>query len=183
MDILNGFKKRYYKWLCKQIEVDDNYSILIDILWNKEFYGTIANDHNRCADGLNLRYFYSTEIVGDSLDVSDSLKDLGSCTCLEMLIALSGRMEDELYGSKWNRTKKELFWELLNNLGLTRYTDDVWYDDDYVVVNNILDRWLERRYLRSGNGSILPCESCIRDQRDVEIWYQMMSYLDINYPI
>ena len=107
----------------------------------------IPNDDNRGEDGINLRYYYSTEVnPGCNLD------GLGPCRCLEMLIALAKRVEDELYGSIYNKTMEVLFWEMMENLGLSWYNDKRWYDSPDFPVDTILDRWLTRCYGRDGIG-------------------------------
>ena len=40
---------------------------------------------------------------------------------------------------------------------------------------------VERRYKRSGEGGLFPLKNAAKDQRKVEIWYQLSSYLLENY--
>ena len=47
----------------------------------------------------------------------------------------------------------------------------------YFEMDEILNIWLERRYDEDGKGNIFPLKDPIKDQKTVEIWYQMQSYL------
>ena len=55
-----------------------------------------------------------------------SLPD-GPCTVLEMLIALSYRLEFETAQSKWEKTVSEWFWILIDNLGLIKCHNDEYF--------------------------------------------------------
>lgn len=170
---MNSTQQEYYDWLCNEVSNEyHDFDWLLEILWEKEYYGIIDNDNNRRDDGLNLRYFYS-DITNNSLT---DLETLGPCRCLEMLVALAGRMDDELYGSEYNKTRAILFWELVENLGLT-------LPKNRDIVRIILHDWLERRYFANGDGGIFPLNKSRRNQLRVEIWYQMMEYINERYPI
>jgi hypothetical protein len=182
---MTEFQQSYYDWLYDSItsNMNKNYSQLIAKLWDKEFYSLIPNDDNRGEDGRNLRYFYVTEVRGLADADLDELTDLDACRCLEMIVALARRMEDELYGSHYNKTWQDLFWEMMKNLNLLYYNNAHFDATGLSEVDWILENWLGRKYGRDGVGGLFPVARPLRNQAKVEIWYQMMGYMDVNYPI
>jgi hypothetical protein len=48
-------------------------------------------------------------------------------------------------------------------------------------VNQILTNLVERTYQKNGKGGLFPLKQPAKDQRRVEIWYQMAAYLNENY--
>jgi hypothetical protein len=68
-------------------------------------------------------------------------------------------------------------WVLLNNLGLHRAADPL-SRRSVKRVNDILDRCMWRTYSPDGRGGFFPLESPQQDQTEVEIWYQMMAYIN-----
>jgi hypothetical protein len=170
----------YFQWLCEKVNIDTedkSYWLLAKALHSKEFYSTVPNDDNRGNDGKKLREQYSEENGNCPFDPID-----GPCTMLEMLIALSERFEDIMSDpEEYDRTSK-WFWEMLKNLGLDTYEDinyyDLWEGGD---VDEILNTVLERTYRRNGKGGLFPLKESKKDQRKVEIWYQMCAYVLENY--
>lgn len=67
------------------------------------------------------------------------------------------------------------FWGMIGNLGLRGMTDDIF---DERVVDEITERFLARDYSYNGRGGLFYVSKPRMDMRDVEIWYQMMWYLD-----
>lgn len=169
---------RYFDFLSNIVDGDD-YSLLLKHLHRIEFYSLVPNDDNRGEDGVKLREIFVDE-GGPNMD-SSSLREverMGPCTVLEMMIALSIRMEGELHGNPRSKSAKECFWQLLENLGLD-WCDNTGYfnaDGDNVVYHKI-SRLLERRYRSNGDGGLFPLRRPSKDQREVEIWYQMSEYL------
>lgn len=143
-----------------------HYHILINELFNKDFIPILGRDDNRAADGLYLR-----EEFGSSLDSRP-------CSMLEMLIALAGRFDgnsgfdpDEVWGN---------FWDMMRNIGLDQY-DDVNYSESEVW--SILYILENRTYNFNGKGGLFPLKRPAYDQRKVEIWDQMQSWLIENYGV
>jgi len=179
--------KTYLRWLGDKIDLDYlntnekrteyRYVYLVYELCKKEFFWTVPNDDNRRTDGLKLReQFYE--------ETGRLINDRCMCNMLEVLIALAERFESlltEPIAGVTNYTAK-FFWEMIGNLGLDRFTDDVYLDHcDPFIVSNVLDRVLERNYSRSGAGGLFPLRNPKKDQRRVELWYQMSAYLLENY--
>lgn len=136
-------------------------------MYTKEFLWSVPNDDNRIEDGKELRY----EFVDDEklMDVDISWIRLG-CSMLELLVALSRRLHfiTEVEPRRW-------FWQLVENLGLRSYTDQMTYSDQEVV--DVLDVFIWRAYNYNGEGGLFPLRRPQKDQRRVEIWYQMNAYV------
>ena len=165
----------YYQWLLERIEGYKepyyNYSLLLHELHSIEFKWKISNDSNRAGDGIRLRWIYM-----DEQNIADIFyKDNIPCSVLEMLIGLSVRIDSEIMGGG---TTTELFWSMIDNLDLSRCTDDN-FSGDYV--RQQVDKWLKRVFNWNGEGSPFPLKKAHYDQRKVEIWFQMCGYLNENY--
>lgn len=141
------------------------YAKLVSQLHNTVFIFSIPMDKNREMDGIYLR--------NGLWDVDDR-----PCSVLEMLVGLSQRMNGYL-GWNGNDQSGKLFWEMLDNLGLSKFTDDHYSKKD---VNLILNRWMGRRFEPDGTGGIFPIYNTERDQRRIEFWSQMNEYMMYYYP-
>jgi hypothetical protein len=74
------------------------------------------------------------------------------------------------------------FWKMLENIGLNGCTDETYLDDwNDRYVDQILEKIIERGYGRDGKGGLFPLKRARKDQRKVELWYQMSNYLVENY--
>jgi hypothetical protein len=69
------------------------------------------------------------------------------------------------------------FWELLNNLGLSEYANLDRIRSSIKEINSILSTLNKREYEEDGYGGLFPLRNPGKDQRKVEIWYQMSAYL------
>lgn len=171
-------ERKYYNYLARLVRTPESnsYTSLLNRLWKKEYYSILPNDQNREKDGLYLRQEFGSEL------------DFGPCRVLEMLIALSRRMEFQLCGTDYDKSYKDLFWELIDNLDLTKFDNlEAAKDEIYLEIDGILTGWIERRYSPDGSGGVFPLKNwrngAALGQTEVEIWYQMMLYLDENYEI
>jgi hypothetical protein len=174
-------KNKYYDFLCNMVTTkkeyeQKNYDALLSTLYKMDFYSLIPNDQNRCDDGLQLREKFIDEEGQHAL--SQSLF-MANCTVFEMLIGLSYRLEFETEQSKWEKSPKEWFWILIDNLCLL--DEDILDNPDEIRDN--IQVFLDRRYNSDGNGGLFPLKRPKKDQRRVEIWYQMSDYVLENYPI
>jgi hypothetical protein len=139
-------KDRYFDFLCNIVDEDGScgYDKLLGELHGIEFYSLIPNDDNRGEDGKQLRQRFIDEEGQHALSQSH----LDECTVLEMLIGLSYRLEFETMSSRWEKTPKEWFWILIDNLGLSLYDDSHRVDE----VADILKIFLDRHYEANGHG-------------------------------
>lgn len=132
-------------------------------------------DENRAIDGMALREQFIDE-EAEYPYATDAWMGL-ACSVLEMLIALSRRVAfeaDEGDPRKW-------FWELMHNLRLDSYSDATHLSTaEHREVNHILETLMLRSYDRNGDGGLFPLRDPAKDQRRVDIWYQMNAYLIEN---
>ena len=174
-------REDYFKWICSLV-CDRSKSIpykkLLRYLFDTDFIYVLERDENRAIDGCDLRYRYGycNDIPQDV--ISEYLNDR-KCSMLEMMAALSNRIEENLM-SDWDcgdRTGK-WFWEMIHNLGLDKAQDSRF---DLQKVSKIIDIFLHREYEPDGTGGLIRIPNCDRDLRTVEIWYQVNWYLSEFY--
>lgn len=172
--------EEYFLWLCELVDAEDpdaGYLGLMRRMYDMEFSDRTAklipNDDNRIEDGIELRERFEEESLFDDYSCLG-----GPCSVLEMMIALSYRMEenfgyeDHIY---W-------FWDMMRNLGLDEFTDNRYFDlDGQSEVNHILRDFRMRKYGKDGCGGLFPRRNPERDQRRLEIWVQMNNYLIEKY--
>lgn len=171
----------YYDWLCMTIGVNKNipgrnYAQLVSALHKAEFRPKMAMDSNRGTDGLQLRVDFISEH-----GAWGSATNRGPCSFLEFLIALAKRMSFLTQGEGNHGQTAFYFWQMIENLGLNKVTDDRWFaaNGDFFVEDAVW-RVNERQYQRDGKGGIFPLKDPKQDQRRVEIWYQMNAWLMEN---
>lgn len=153
----------YRYWLLDYVGFKKkNYEHLMAILHDTDYIWVMDRDENRSDDGLSLRDHYG-------------LYFNYPCSVLEMLVALSIRINNDYIGDPGDLHPEIIFWEMICNLNLNRFDDDHMDSD---LVSRILDNWMNRRFSITGSGSIFPQGSTSsRDQRKTEIWAQMLEYI------
>lgn len=161
----------YHEWLCDLVRYSE-FDELFRVLDSTKFIYTLDLDSNRASDGMMLRTEYTSES-------GYYVKGKGPCSVLEMLIGLARRMDYMIGDSQENEDRTcECFWEMIDNLGLGEYKDDRF---DEGKVREILDVWMRRQFCTDGKGSIFPLVYPAKDQRNLQIWYQMSEYIFENY--
>lgn len=201
----------YYLWLKnKTYEYHGTTRhMLLQILYDMEFYSLVPNDDNRGMDGIALREQYLYELneegsrQGPSFVYSPDVKlfnaidrmagipivPQGPCKMLEMLVALTDRMVFRIDDGEQGNVFIHIFWELIENLGLLGYTDEFMNETKVYEIRRKIDKFLERRYRKDGKGGLFPLKNVTvsvignKDQREVEIAYQMNAYLLERYPL
>lgn len=63
----------------------------------------------------------------------------------------------------------------MQNLGFSEFHDSSNYSKNFVKLRVAVV--LERKYDEFGNGGLFPLRSPSKDQRRVEIWYQLCEYI------
>lgn len=178
---IEEMKQRYFWWLYNGLfdyYSNGKYSLLCCHLFKREFRWSVPNDDNRAADGIEYRgkwavsYFKTWEIWWD-----------GPCTVFEMLVGLSERMESILENPVRESNIRDWFLLMIGNLSFKSFTDGNWSSDVEKIVDEKLNIFMDRKYDRYGNGGLFPVERTSKDQRKVEIWYQLMKYIDESFEI
>lgn len=160
--------QRYLDYLEPMIGATVPMRDLTTFMFEKDFVWLIANDDNRIADGLDIRYEWC-ERKGLEIDST-------SCSFLEVLIGISRRMSFMM-----SEPPEGWAWQLLINLGLHRMYDPMLYKMKQDT-DAILDRVIWRTYGSDGEGGFFPLSNPQKDQKEVEIWYQMDSYIGEAHP-
>lgn len=169
--------ERYFKWLHKNVEPlntrdpSRSHFILCETLFSYPFEWVVPRDENRAEYGRELRGEFLDDV---GLAADNDWFSLES-SVLEMLIALArtANFQTDIPESQW-------FWEMLDNVGLSHFTDDRYDDSIHEYVVSRLGEVLHRRYEYSGRGGFFPLRNPRRDQRKVELWYQLSAYLIEN---
>lgn len=165
----------YFNWLCAKV-IDYNlrngpdYYDLMRILYGEEFTWDVHGDHNRADDGRELRIDFLRE--ADMHPDEEPYWFDGPCSILEMLIAFAKRAEfqTDIPYKKW-------FWTFLENLDIHEYRR-INSHRELVDIENKLNTFIGRKYDARGRGGILPLRVPLRNQKEVEIWYQFFDYLE-----
>lgn len=181
----------YFDWLCDIVHANDpqdSFIELMRVLFETDFYWVIDNDINRAEDGKHLRgYFENQSLYSDYSIIYDK-----PCSVLEMLIALSIRIDEEVM---WNPSKGNRavtwFWEMLENLEIADIDDYSFCDPkNRYQIEKVLEKFLSRNYDKDGFGCLFPPNSCYtcrskvsQKVSQVEIWYQMMDYMMSKYGV
>ena len=177
MTIREEINNEYFEWMFDLVcgvrySKRISFRKLLLYLHDTEFRYSIPMDENRAEDGMNLRYRFA--LLRDIDDFAYYLD--GPCSVLEMMIALSIRCEENIMDDPdiGDRTA-QWFWGMINNLGLGAMTDDRF---DIYYVEDVVERFLDRKYEPNGRGGLFLVRHCDRDLRTAEIWHQLCWYLD-----
>lgn len=167
----------YFQWLCMRVGIPNEHPCLkmAAELHSLIFLPqeAIETDRNRANDGLQLR----VEFI-ERYGIQGSSGNRGPCTMLEFLIGLSRRMSFVMGTDENDLHTKHYFWKLIENLRLGKLDDERWdILNGEFYVGEAVDRVLFRNYEWDGSGGLFPLKKCRHDQRKVEIWYQMQSWL------
>ena len=174
--IYNGINDEYFEWLlgivCYEDRCNISYKKLLRHLHSIAFRYSIPNDENRAKDGANLRYRFASRHGYPR--IPECLH--GPCSVLEMMLALAYRCEDSIMDNTQlgNRTG-QWFWSMIVNLGLGTMIDER-YDEN--IVNETIERFLNREYEPDGSGGLFRIKNCEWDVRTMSIWSQMCWYLE-----
>lgn len=194
MDTLETVQNIYLGYLWQRVkepDEDKTYDSLFKVLQGIPFYYTIEKDANRVQDALQIRQeFYDSlkrYVINNSngKQAPKPMSELGltgAPSFLEVMVGLATRMEhdilmDDAYGdrtSKW-------FWMMMHNLGL-----DVMYDTSKIFhsgkIRKTVQKVMDRDYPETGLLFPLSKDKVmwpnVGDQRNVELWYQAMYWIE-----
>lgn len=169
--MIEPLENEYFNWLCAKVldvEVPVYYD-LMRILHQTEFTWTVYMDHNRAADGVELR----DDFLRRSRWQPDQHWLNEGCSVLEMLIALAKTASFQI-----DMPIRNCFWMFMQNLGLEDYRRVS--RSDVPTIERILRTLIWRTYEPNGHGGMFPLRQPREDQRQVEIWYQFCAYVEEN---
>lgn len=172
-------KDLYFDWMTNLVIPDErirrDYSQLLYALNNLIFYFTIPLDENRAVDGAQLRYRFGYENNIEQYIVKNEL-DNRECSMLEMMVALALRGEENIMDDPdLGNRMSSWFMEMIESLKLIEMTNDN-FDQQWVEFR--VDCLLNHKYEPNGDGGLFTVTNPRKDMRNVEIWYQMMWYLN-----
>lgn len=173
---------RYFLWLYDQVcgirnvESPRSMTLVCSRMHAMTFLPLIPHDENRVAEGGNLRNEFVTKKASDRRDVLKTFDLMvPDTTILEVLVSLSRHGDFMVgFGLEW------WFGEFLRNLGIGRFSDPVCITRTPGPIDRALRKFNERKYKYNGQGGLFPLKLPDRDQREVELWYQMGAYMTEN---
>lgn len=166
---------RYFDWLCEQVNADC-YRELAAYLHSVTFEYTISLDGNRADDGIDLRYRFGENQSIDDVIIAGTIDRRNPCSVFEMMVALAIRCEEHIMSDSDFGERTELWFKnMLKSLGVDYMTDGEFEPE---VAEKIINRMLDRKYNRNGEGGLFTVNHRRADLRTAEIWDQMNWYLD-----
>ena len=180
-------KYQYFMWLCERGGFSNGFDhipfdgpsacythiYLADTLHRIPFRFTVPNDDNRVSDAKRMREFFADFHSKYSDYTPIEVMDI---SVLEVLISFAERIDtDIMRGIEENDVDRSGYWlwVMLDNLGISEYDDDSWSLEKYQNVIKKVDIFLDREYDLLGRGGLFPLKNSKKDQRTVELWYQM----------
>lgn len=167
----------YLRWLYDQVALVDEadgsltYWKLFKQLYTTKFVWFVRRDRDRSEEGKELRGLFLRTQGIDERDVDPAWMDI-ECSVLELVIRLAEHLEDfETGGSMayW-------FWHLLENIGL-RGCHDAVRPYPAEEIEDILVTIIFRQYSMHGDGGFFPRRGPCKDQRSIDLWYQLNGYV------
>lgn len=174
VDLALDLQVEYFNWLVSLVPCPDtnhrSWRKLLAYFMDQEFTWMISKDENRAGDGISLRdqFIYEKGYRGYSLPDNP-------CTLLEFFIGLSRRANDIMATAEVD-SLGPWFWVFMFNLSLDYYDDEI-FDEKVDEIEEKIGIFLDRKYDYSGYGGVFPLENPRKDQRKVEIWYQLNDFL------
>lgn len=180
----------YFACLCGLVGADDpdcSYKNLCWVLMDIPFKVVLGMDENRSMDAQGLRADFISNHRLEYPNIAFMDVRYSSIRVFEVLIALAYRINDDVM---WDPDKGDRaiiwFWEMIQNLQLDHFedSDEGWKtSQNDQICRRIVQIWIDRDYNYDGFGGLFPLKHPQKDQRNVEIWYQMHAYFLENYPI
>lgn len=169
----------YFQWLSDTACRNDcsdfgTWDTLLQILHSIDFVFMMEMDRNRASDGLALRSRFGRERKIPDYLIEQEL--YFPCSVLEMMVALADRCESQIMDRMDGEVRTgKWFLAMIESLGLSSMRDP--NCDEYFVLQ-IVRRFLLRQYSPDGTGGLFTVPRCRQDMRQIDIWYQMMAYLN-----
>ena len=161
-------RERYFRWLLKFIGNGlcrkNSYFELLEYLFNTEYCWSIPMDENRALDGIDLRHRFVNECNEDQ-DASYVYLS-GPANVLEVLVALSIRMEYIARGSIDLSKAGQWFWGMIKSLNILDCYDGNFDGENVTKVAYFIEMWMNN----VDGFSIFP-------NGKGELWSQAMNFL------
>ena len=173
----------YFDWLCERVGIQDKHvkdSQAIDILYTttfevcKKYQKQVALDEARIEDALSMREKFMNDSDFEPMFDTRFLLGVGlsDVSIFEIIVALADRM---VYNCSDSIDRDAAFFIMFRNLfsGID--------ENDIEKLHERVQNFLDREYGKDGFGGLFPLKNPKKDQRKVEIWYQMMAYIIENF--
>ena len=174
--------EQYYDWLykivCGEWEPRNlSFHRLLMYLFNRDYIPACEMDVCRATDGINLRYRFASE-NDIPYGKIDAVFQGVPCSMLEMMVALAIRIEEHIMEDRSMENRiGQWFWNMVVSLGLAAM-DDTRFSEERA--EPILTRFMDRDYQPNGAGGLFTLNRPTIDMRTIDIWYQLMAYLNEN---
>lgn len=172
-------QNEYFEYLCTLVNITDDpdsYKMVAKFMFKTDAYSLLPLDKNREEDGKNIRQQFISKY---------NLIDKGilekPCSFLELLIGMCERMAFNVDESSEIENYGYFFKQMINNCGLDMENWRFYNGEDLVnTIYSRIEKVLDRKYSKNGTGGLFPLKHSDKDQRTIELWYQMQSYLEEN---
>lgn len=178
---------RYYRWLCSELGVDPKESKIESVcsmMMISPFVSDMWEDQNIVESALYSR----REFVRDQDPIAkrEFYRAMGECSVLEVIAILIRKMSYMLLGNHLASSNQgALFFELLDNLGLSWINDDAFSRDEdgcREYIEDVMSRFVGREYEENGDdGGLFPLENPPEDMREMSLFQQLDAYLIEKY--
>lgn len=167
----------YYQWLLNKIRAETfvGYDLLLAKLYSTLYEITRDVDQPRVRKVAELR----NEFCDECFINYPSFGEIQNVSVLELLVSLASDAERVVMrDSEAGDRTSVWFWSMVHNLGLDIYTDDRF---NLEAVDAILERFVEHKYEKNGQGSIAYTLKSRGDFRKLDVWQQLNIWLAENY--
>lgn len=174
----------YFRFLSMYCGIDfSQYFMLVSYLYSRDYYYILEIDENLAVDAWGYRDAF---IMDNDLSPGEApwngtySRSEKFTSVLEVLIVLADRCDYTMYDWNNGHDVDRWFYILLDNLGLSRFTDDNWTNDSEIQIAQIIDIWLDRIFDQStAVGSPFPLKNPrATDLRTVDFWSLGQFWLD-----
>lgn len=180
------WRKYYVNHLIHECHLETSitkYGRAFDVLHSVPFRPLLPRDRNREEDGLKMRRdFLFPSYISKNRNVREMFEN-APCSCFEVICGLAFRFEDDYAGTPGGLRPEIWITRMIDNLGLTkmrRTSNGVFRSLTNEEMERKIDRWLDRKYSSNGCGGLFPLRDDDRDQREVEMWDQIIAYAHEN---
>lgn len=188
-DIVHSYYTWLYDTMCGGRDMIFSYHELFHALHECPYIPYIDMDENRALDGCNLRYSFAIDYCKYKTESDSYISIMNSCqhsiedimilldkpcSMLEMLVALSIKIEEDMSDPEYGNRTQEWFWSMIGTLGLNDMQDGKF---DRERFNKITNDFINHNYQPNGKGGLFYIPNSKYDLRNLDIWRQMSLYL------